>query len=257
MYLMAVHGEFDVMPSHAIFADTGWEPDYVYKHLDWLDKQFGHIIPILRVTEGNIKEVAMQATETGEQPRHRFVSLPLYVRNKNGTIGMQRRQCTSEFKLKPIIKIERELLGLRPRQRGTVGMLVQWIGISLDEATRMKPSQEKWKRHYYPLVERRMTRYSCTQWLEAHGYPVPQKSACIGCPFHDNGTWRRMKDTRPDDWSDAVQFDKDMRVQYRLKAEAFVHRSGKPLDEVDLSTQQDRGQQEFEFDAECEGMCGV
>ena len=23
-------------PDIAVFADTGWEPDYVYRHLDWL-----------------------------------------------------------------------------------------------------------------------------------------------------------------------------------------------------------------------------
>lgn len=24
-------------PDAAVFADTGWEPDYVYRHLEWLE----------------------------------------------------------------------------------------------------------------------------------------------------------------------------------------------------------------------------
>lgn len=36
LLLMACHGEFDEQPVEAIFADTGWEPAAVYRHLDWL-----------------------------------------------------------------------------------------------------------------------------------------------------------------------------------------------------------------------------
>lgn len=36
MALMAAHGLIEPMPDCAIFADTGWEPQAVYKHLDWL-----------------------------------------------------------------------------------------------------------------------------------------------------------------------------------------------------------------------------
>jgi hypothetical protein len=40
------------------------------------------------------------------------------------------------------------------------------------------------------------------------------------------------------------------------KGEQFMHRSCKPLDEVDLSTAADHGQVDM-FNNECEGMCGV
>ena len=35
MALMAAHGALTPMPDCAIFADTGWEPEAVYDHLDW------------------------------------------------------------------------------------------------------------------------------------------------------------------------------------------------------------------------------
>lgn len=39
-------------------------------------------------------------------------------------------------------------------------------------------------------------------------------------------------------------------------ATPFLHRSCKPLSEVDFSTEEERGQLDM-FNNECEGMCGV
>jgi hypothetical protein len=114
-----------------------------------------------------------------------------------------------------------------------------------------------WKRHYYPLVERRLTRYSCEIWLEEHGYRIPQKSACNICPFHRASYWREMKETRPEEWVKVVAFDKAIRRLPRFHDTSFISDQRVPLDEIDMTTQQDHGQQEMGFDAECEGMCGV
>ena len=40
-------------PDVAVFADTGWEPDYVYDHLEWLEGQLDY--PLVRVSSGNIR----------------------------------------------------------------------------------------------------------------------------------------------------------------------------------------------------------
>ena len=37
-------------PDAAVFADTGWEPEYVYRHLDWLEEQLDY--PLIRVSDG-------------------------------------------------------------------------------------------------------------------------------------------------------------------------------------------------------------
>ena len=36
--LIAAHGEIGPMPDCAIFADTQWEPQIIYDHLNWLEK---------------------------------------------------------------------------------------------------------------------------------------------------------------------------------------------------------------------------
>jgi hypothetical protein len=91
-----------------------------------------------------------------------------------------------------------------------------------------------------------------------YGWTAP-KSSCIGCPFHSDSEWRRIKDNHPEAWAEAVEFDKLIRDGGSLRGmrgQQFAHKSMKPLDEVDLSTDVERGQILL-FNNECEGMCGV
>lgn len=257
--LMAARGEFDTRPDVAIFADTGWEPQAVYHHLEWLEKEAGGAIPILRVSAGNIRHDVLQSKDG----KTRFATMPLYVRSPAGSApeGVLRRQCTREYKIEPITRKIRELLGLRPRQR-VKGRVEQWFGISLDEITRVKDNRYHWIDNRYPLIEKRMTRWDCILWLRQHGYPTPPKSSCIGCPYHGNEFWRQLRDHSPEEWQDAVEFDRQIRTGLKgVLQDAYVHRSLVPLDQVDLSTPEDRGQMTLafddDFDAECEGMCGV
>ena len=64
----------------------------------------------------------------------------------------------------------------------------------------------------------------------------------------------------PVSWNDAVVFDQRLRTGDRnpfgIKETAYLHQSLIPLDQVDFSNEQDRGQLDM-FGEECEGMCGV
>jgi hypothetical protein len=242
LLLMAIHGEIEI--DRAIFADTQWEPRATYDWLGGLILAAGHAgIPVDTVTAGNLREDALSASR-------RIASMPLHVINQDGTAGMIRRQCTKEYKIRPI---QRRLRELGADRKHPVEML---IGISLDEVQRMRDSRVQYVRHAYPLIDRRMTRHDCERWLERHGYSIPPKSACIGCPFMDDGRWRSMRDQAPAEWADAVDFDRRVRRMTRIKGEVFLHRSLVPLPMVDLSTPQDKGQMDL-FGAECEGLCGV
>ena len=39
-----------------------------------------------------------------------------------------------------------------------------WLGISTDEAIRMKPSRDRWIQNRYPLIEAGMSRRDCMDW---------------------------------------------------------------------------------------------
>ncbi len=253
MALMAAHGEIGPMPDCAIFADTQSEPATVYRHLDWLERQLP--FPVHRVTAGSLRAQIIgsmngTAKMNGRPP---FFTL-------DG--GMLNRQCTQDFKIIPIQRKVRELVGLRPRQRNPKEILVeQWIGISTDEAARMKPSWLPFIRHRWPLIEAGMSRGRCLDWCVARGLPRPPKSACTFCPYHDAGQWRDMKRNDPEAFADACVIDEAIRPgmpgpRRPAGVRWFVHSSRKPLADVDFSTAEDRGQLNL-FTNDCTGMCGV
>lgn len=248
--LMIARGELPMVDA-AIFADTQWEPRAVYEWLSWLETQLP--FPVHRVTAGSLREsIINKQTSTGR----RFASVPWYTINPDNSLGMGRRQCTQEYKLAPLISKKRELVGLVPRQRAAAVLCETWIGISTDEALRMKPSHERWNVNRWPLIDQRMSRSDCLRWMERNGYPAPPKSSCIGCPYHSDTEWRAVK-ADPASWADVLEIDALIREPVRgLRGRQFMHRSCKPLAEVDLATAEERGQVDM-FNNECEGMCGV
>jgi hypothetical protein len=238
LLILAARGEFEPIDG-AIFADTGWEPAAVYSHLDRLEREVAAPagIPIYRVTSGNIRNDALD-------PTHRFASMPMYVRNPDGGDGMGRRQCTSEYKLKPLWRQVRTLLGAAPRKDGIPGRVPkgrfaeQWIGISADESHRALDSRSNtYTRSRWPLLERSLSRADCQAINDTAGFGEVAKSACIGCPFHGNRQWREMRDERPTEFADAVEFDNAIRngsaranaQGQALRGQMFLHRSRVPL----------------------------
>jgi hypothetical protein len=251
MALMAAKGEITPMPVAAIFADTKGEPANVYNYLSFLEEALP--FPIIKVSA---KDGLTAHIEKGIS-EGTFIGVPFY-QNKGNSSGVGRRQCTREYKITPIAKQIRELVGLKPRQRskGIIRATLS-IGISLDEIQRMKESRENWYVHRFPLIEKRMKRYECLQWMKDNGYPEPPRSACWYCPFHNAHEWRKMRDEDPVYFQKAIDMDKRLRESGDKGTQIFMHPSCVPLDEVDLSTDEDKGQLTWDFNSECEGMCGV
>ncbi len=253
--LMAAHGDIAPPPDCAIFADTGWEPQAVYEHLAWLRSPNVLPFPVHVVNNGNLRDnILARRNTTGG----RFAAVPWYIVNPDGSHGLGRRQCTSEYKLTPLMWKMRELLGVGRRTCIPAGAVEVWVGISLDEVLRMKPARQQWQTTRWPLIEAGMTRRDCLGWLRRHDYPEPPKSACIGCPFHGDRAWRELRDNSPEEWADAVTVDAALREgdARGMAGVEYMHSSRQPIDEVDLSTAIERGQGDL-FINECEGMCGV
>lgn len=242
MALMAAAGELTPMPDCAIFADTGWEPKAVYEHLDRLEKALP--FSVYRVSAGNLRDnIIAHRNSTGQQ----FETVPWFIRNADGSDGMGRRQCTAEYKLRPIQRKIVELLGGRPKYGAE-----SWIGISTNEAIRCKPSRVQYIVNRWPLLDAKMNRTDCKAWLTRHGWTAP-RSACIGCPFHSDEEWSLLT---PEEMADAIEVDEAIRLQPGTKGQQFAHRSRKPLREVDLRSPDAYGQPDL-FNNECEGLCGV
>lgn len=264
MALMAAHGEIGPMPDCAIFADTGAEPAATYAYLEWISRPGFLPFPVHRVQGGNLME-DLQNGFSDVGATGRFVSVPFFiakVREGHGGIeaSMGRRQCTRHYKIDVLRRKQRELLGYKPKSRIPQKSIEVWIGISTDEAIRMKDSRDKWQVNRWPLIEKNMSRQMCVEWISANKYPVPPKSACIFCPYRDNNGWREMKLSSPAEFEKACEIDERIREFGHLRKwrnRLYLHRHLKPLRDVDLSTAAERGQGEFGFLQECDGMCGV
>jgi hypothetical protein len=252
--LMSARGDLPAL-DYAIFADTGWEPARVYSWLDWLETQLP--FPLIRARRPG-PDLGQRAIEIATQPVTRTASPPWYTRDLSGKLQMLPLQCSKEYKTRVVYAAVRQILGIAPRQRGPSEPVVDvWIGISTDEAHRMKPAEPRYIRNVWPLIDAGISRRDCLRWMEVRQMPQPPKSSCIFCPLRDNEAWRRMRADQPDDWAKAVAFDRAIRPGFHgMTGAAFVHRSGVPLDQVDLSTWAERGQGDL-FGAECEGVCGV
>lgn len=244
---MNLHGDIEGSRCEAaIFADTGWERTGTYENIAFLTeyaKGFG--VPVYSVSNGSLREYSLSGDAMP-------VAIPFFVRSKHNKRGMLRRQCTSKFKIRPINRKLREL-GATAKEP----VCVQ-IGISVDEASRMRPSQVKYVEHRYPLVEARRNRAFCYHWMLTNGFQVPCRSACRGCPYRSDREWMELTAL---EFEDVVDFERQaqaMGMAYEGEgyedAVPYMHGSlesiaTRPFDK------QSPDQLDFLKDEECAGGC--
>lgn len=239
--LMAAHGEIGPMPDYAIFADTGDEKASTLEHLAWL--RSGNVLPF------PVHVVAKGERLSDAQLRTGGV-IPFFTARGQGA----RRSCTKNWKGRVLYAEQRRLAGFRPRQRIPAGTIEVWVGFSVDEAIRAGSSWDAGTVARNPLLERGMTRVDCARWLREHGYPVPPNSACFHCPYLDDVERTRIKRDEPEEHARACAFDALLRAPGSTRVPQFIHASGKPLAEVDLSTAEERGQGMLMV---CDAGCGL
>ena len=254
--LMADQGAYGLpKPDFAIFADTGWEPQEVYDHLEWLEEELSY--DVIVVDNGNLRDNILN----GVMPDgSKFLGIPAYLTNPDGTSGILHRQCTTHYKTNPIHDYLREYLHIQPRRRAPLDVQVEmWLGISTDEAIRQKPDQEEWVNKRYPLIELGFNRFQLLTWFKEH-YPdrdLPS-SSCIGCPYHNDSVWKQLKEKDPKSFQEAVFIDQALRnvpaTKGAVKGDAYLHKSRIPLVEVDFSEATAYDNLMLE---ECEGLCGI
>ena len=235
----------------AIFADTGDEPSWVYRHVEWLKAWSS--IPIEVVQQGHLS-VDVLARHKGQ--RTRFAAIPAWTSGEDGRAAPLRRQCTREYKIQPIERKVRSLLGLKKgeRAKGRVHVTAL-IGISLDEATRMSPSRTPWITNAYPLVDLGLRRLDCLRVIREAGVPTPRKSSCVFCPYHGDEYWRTLKRDFPKEFERAAEFDDGIRdmSKSQVRGKVFLHRSLRPLRIIDFDAQGRLFADGYEN--ECEGGC--
>lgn len=241
-----------------VFSDTGAEPDFILKQIDWWQKrqkECGNKTPFLITHHGSMKggleEMLMRYIYTDYQ---RF-QMPVYCVTKDEQTGeltdagMMPRQCTVDFKIIPVKQMVRRFImkqhGLTPKRRfpENVGIIID-IGFSYDEIRRIntyRSPQYKYIYLAYPLVEENFTTKDSIAFLESNDFPT-RRSRCYLCPFNcekeDTGMdWHEIIEEEPLSFLKACWFDEMLRIVQRtgnkvMKSIPYLHHSRRPLKEV-------------------------
>ena len=259
--LMADRGEHGLpKPDVAVFADTGWEPPHVYEHLDWLESQLS--FEVVRVNNGNLRENIMKGINPRGKP---YLTIPAFLVNPDGTLAIASRQCTSDYKVKPIHDYLRQRLGLAIREDGLQSALMLKSGWVLAKMRSCGPSPVGMNGSRVSVsscgFRVRIDSNSSTGSRKITQTEYLPRSSCIGCPYHTdmpsgngsatttrNRSKTRLKSTTPSETT------RPSRPASAKKADAYLHRLRRPLAEIDLSDTPDYDSMMLD---ECEGVCGV
>lgn len=253
MLMLAIRGEIE-RPDHVLWADTGFEPRAVYRHVDWSERQCEKAgIPFHRIKAlRNLRE-DFEAFESGDR-KYWNSRPPLYTKG-----GAVQRQCTREVKILVVERAQKALLGAKSTRTIADGAAAVQIGISTDESRRAAPSPHRWYDREYPLIDPlKMSRMDCQAWWDREFPHVHlPRSSCTICPYKTPFMWRQMRETAPEDFAEAVEFDRRIRRAYqdRTGQDFWLHASEKPLPEV----AEDTGQMNLDLDDRvyCAGGCGL
>lgn len=292
MAYMALEGELQ-LPDLVVFADTGNEPPWVYATFNKIQMLLATKgVTVISTSRDNYNDLfgdIMSGKAT--------TSLPVYVKNADGSVGHMSRNCTSDYKTGPANKAIREwaltrahaittkqaewspnpivqhvnetldaleadrpefydqlkamrALYARPIIEGETTQVRMkrsvyvetWFGMTTDEMERTGERGPSWQRTRYPLVELGMSRTDCINWLTEHGYSVPHKSACVGCPYRSDPSWKWFKDNHSDLFQQVIDFDEWLRSDAikthptlkSVRGTLYMHRSCVPIGEIDF-----------------------
>jgi len=226
---MALNGVIE-RPDLVLFADTQREPQHVYDVVKRERDACG---------VAGVDFAIVVAGDLGDWKHNNSIHVPLRTEMIGGKErGLLFRTCTDRFKIQPI---RREL-----RARG-VKKAILWLGMSVDEIQRVKPSSVGWITNRHPLIELGMRRHDCETYLASIDITAA-KSACVFCPYRSAASWRTVR-ANPEDWAAAVAYDESIRDS-RPGYKCYVHKSWTPLATAVLE-QDDPGL----FDEECDGIC--
>lgn len=161
--------------------------------------------------------------------------------------------CSTEWK-KRVIQRRLRALGY-----GVKRPVITWIGISLDEIGRCKPSGVEWQLYDWPLIMRNPAQYRshCYDLVERAGLPRPPKSSCWCCPWRQNAQWAHQAANYPADQEKANLLDEEIRARDG-RGGVFLHSSRRPLREADFSVPDRPESPLFGAVGGCDsGMCWV
>jgi len=240
LMLMMLDGQFKdingvvIKPDYIMFADTGDENEMIYSQIykitEYIRNTYGMEVIITKknkikktdeeiammIKNGEIKSNTLSTTPYADLYQEqllfyrnvieRATIVPFYVidRDTGELAKLPGRQCTIDYKIK---QIQRELRIREGIQRFTKQSVKinMFIGFTVDEISRVKPSPESYVENHFPLVEKNMTKLDCIDYVKKILGFKPHSSACNMCfaltfdrvyeiYLNDKKSWKRILD---------------------------------------------------------------
>jgi PP-loop superfamily ATP-utilizing enzyme len=161
-------------------------------------------------------------------PQSRTIGIPVRMM-PSGAPGQ--RRCTVDFKIRVIYRELRRRGATRERPA-----LVA-LGISLDEIQRAKPGRDPRlpaQVRTYPLLDLGLDRAACIRLIQNAGLPVPPKSSCFFCPYHDMAAWQQLAQQHPSLFEKACWLEDVLRERAKRlgRGDIWLTSAKRPLREV-------------------------
>jgi hypothetical protein len=274
LLLMALKGEIEdydgkpLDPDYIIFADTGDESEMVYsqvfKVIDYVEKNYGKKIIVTKKNKIKKTDDEIIAMIKSGEITTSFSTTPyadlyqeqlLFYRNeiKRATIvpywvidnrtgeitKLPGRQCTIDYKIDQVMRELRNQIGI---QRFSVKSykVHTYLGFTVDEIGRVKPSPLKFVDNRFPLVDKGLSKIDCINYVEKELGFRPRSTACNMCfamTFdrvydiyqNDEKSWKRLLDL--DDAMEHYDHSKIRGYVYMFRWQAVMR---KRLADIDM-----------------------
>lgn len=205
-------------PNRIVIADTGYEFKKTWEYTD------RYIAPMMAEIGLKIEVAPHELSVVDLYSYKGEVLIPAYDATRTNAKGDHPKLptlCSTEWKTRVV---RRYIGGWENNKDG----VIMWIGMSLDEIGRLKPSGLDWCVNHWPLCfDVKMKRAECGDLIERAGLPMPVKSRCKMCPHQGDDEWLEVQQ-EPEEFGQAVALDERIYASHGVR----LHKSCKPLSEV-------------------------
>lgn len=194
-------------PDIAVIVDTEREKSSTWSYYH------STLRPALAGVGVDLKRLRKSDFATVDLYRNNDLLIPAFT-TQRGQVSKLPTFCSNEWKQRVVRRYLRSI---------HVEQCDLYLGISTNEADRMKDSGLQWLRHVYPLIDLELSVSDCEDIVKLAGWPAASPSACWMCPNQNQSEWLSMSES---DFEMAQKFEREVQ-----KHDPFIYltRTGKPL----------------------------
>ena len=234
---------------YIIFADTKNEASFLYdqlfKVISYVKKKYDFdIIITAKNKETKTDEEVLKMIDDGLKYRSsKYADLyqehllffkgklksinvmPFWVRDENGQVGKTRNKaCTTSYKIMQMLRELREREGVKTFREKTY-KINMYLGFSVDEISRVKPSFQPYVENKFPLVDMNMSKDACINYVEQELGFRPRSSVCNMCFANTFDRVYKIFKEDKEGWKKLVDLDEAMKnkeTDHPLKQNVFM-----------------------------------